>query len=522
MIRRRLARIAFLVALLPGAAVAADLIVGLSADVTSIDPHVLNSAPNNAIADQVFDKLINTDAAQKMVPGLAESWRAVDNLTWEFRLRRGVKFHDGSELTAEDVAYSLDRPPTMGTVANQFSPFVRPIREKIIVDPYTIRLRTATPYPNLPVDMTGMPIISKKAAQGMASADFDSGKAAIGSGPYRLARFARGDRIELVRFDGYWGPKPAYDRVTLRLITNDASRLAALLAGDVQVIDAVPTADIAKLKTNPNITLYTTSSNRMIFFHVDSSREKSPFVFDKAGKPLEKNPFLDARVRRAVSKAINRPAIADRVMEGAAIPAAQFLPEGFFGFVPALKPEPFDPDGARKLLAEAGYPNGFNLTLHGPNNRYVNDDQILQAVAQMLSRIGIATKVEAMPLAVYFPRGNKSEFTMAMLGWGITTGEAAYALRSLVATFNAEKGYGAFNWARYSNPKMDTLLDEALATIDNAKREQLFRDATVIAMADQAVIPIHYQVNVWAARKGTVVTPRTDERTHAHGIRPGN
>jgi peptide/nickel transport system substrate-binding protein len=507
-------------ALCAGRAAAADLVIGLSADVTSIDPHVLNAAPNNAVADQIFGTLVMNDARQRHVPGLAESWRAIDATTWEFRLRKGVKFHDGSDFTAEDVAYTLDRPATLKSVGGQFAIFTRAVREKTIVDPHTIHLKTATPYPNLPIDMAALPILSKRAAQGAQSSDFDSGKAAIGAGPYKLVRFSRSDRIELARNDAYWGPKPAWDRVTLRILTNDASRVAALLSGDVHLIEAVPTPDFAKIKANTRLQVFTTASNRMIFLHMDSAREKSPFVLDRAGKPLEANPFRDVRVRKAISKAINRPALVERVMEGMALPAGQFVPEGFFGYDPALRAEAYDPEGARKLLAEAGYASGFAVTLHGPNNRYVNDEQILQAVAQMLTRIGIQVRVEAMPLAVYFPRANKTEFSFALLGWGVSTGEASYPLRALVATFNADKGYGNFNWARYSNAKLDGLLEQALATVDDGQREALLRQAQQVAFADQAVVPLHYQVNAWAARRGYAYAPRSDERTHAHSVRP--
>jgi len=501
-------------------AYAADLVIGMGADVTSLDPHVLNAAPNNSIAEHVYDTLVNRDPRQRLQPGLAESWRVVDETTWEFKLRRGVKFHDGSEFTAEDVAFTVERPATLKGVPGGFTVFTRAIAERVIVDPYTIRFKTAKPYPNMPIDMSLLPILSKKAAQAASSADFDAGKAAIGAGPYRLVRFIKGDRIELARNDGYWGPKPAWDRVTFRLLTNDASRLAALLAGDVHLIEVVPPQDFAKVKANKDLNVFTISSNRMIFFHLDSGRDRTPFVFDKAGKPLDRNPFKDARVRRAISKAINRPAIVERIMEGLAIPAGQFVPEGFFGYAPGLKAEAFDPEGARKLLAEAGYPDGFALTLHGPNNRYVNDEQIVQAVAQMLSRIGIATRVETLPFSVYMTRARKYDFSAALLGWGVSTGEASYPLSSLVATVSAEKGMGPFNWSQFSNTKMDGLLEQALATVDNSKREKLLQDATEIAFREQAVIPLHYQVNTWAARKGYAYTPRTDERTYAHATRP--
>lgn len=497
----------------------AELVIGLGADVTSIDPHFVNLAPNNSIAEQVFDPLVRRDPRQRLVPGLAESWRSIDDLTWEFRLRKGVKFHDGSDFTAADVVFTLDRPATIKGPGG-FTVYTRPITEKIVVDAHTIRLKTATPYPNMPIDMSGLVVVSSRAAKGASTEDFNSGKAAVGTGPFRFARYAKGDRVELARNDAYWGVKPAWEKVSFRLIASDPSRIAALLAGDVQMIEIVPTADYAKLKGNKDIAIFVTASNRMIHLHLDSHRDRSPFVTDKAGKPLEKNPLKDARVRHAISKAINRAAIVERVMEGLAIPAGQLVPEGFFGYIPALKPEQHDPEGARKLLAQAGYPDGFGLTLHGPNNRYINDEQIAQTVAQMLARVGIVARVETMPMSVYTGRATKAEFSVALLGWGVSTGEASYPLRSLLATWNKEKGFGPWNLGRYSNPKMDQVLEQALATVENARREKLLQEATRLVIADHGLIPLHYQVNTWAARRNLIYTPRTDERTYAHEAKP--
>ena len=257
-------------------------------------------------------------------------------------------------------------------------------------------------------------------------------------------------------------------------------------------------------------------SNRVIYLHLDSNREQPPFVTDKAGKPLAKNPMKDVRVRRAMSRAINRPAIVDRIMSGAAIPAGQLLPEGFFGVSPNLKPDPFDPAGARKLLAEAGYPDGFRVTLHSPNDRYVNDEQIAQAVAQMLTQAGIDTRVEAMPSATFFTRATKLEFSLMLVGWGSGTGETSSPLRSLLATYDRDKGTGAANRGRYSNPKMDALVAQALVTVDDQKRAKLLAEACEVSMNDVGIIPLHYQVSFWGMRKGLTYVPRADEYTLAH------
>jgi peptide/nickel transport system substrate-binding protein len=221
-----------------------------------------------------------------------------------------------------------------------------------------------------------------------------------------------------------------------------------------------------------------------------------------------------------MSKAINRQALVDRVMDGAARATGQLMPEGMFGYTSALKPEPYDPEGARRLLAEAGYPEGFGLTIHGPNNRYVNDEQVAQAIAQMLTRVGIVTRVDTMPSAVYFTRASKLEFSVMLLGWGSDTAEASSPLKALLATYNTEKGMGQANRGRYSSPKMDALLDQALATIDDARRERLLQQATEVAMAEVGIISLYHQECLWATRKGIVYVPRADERTYAHQFRP--
>ncbi len=503
------------------AAPAADLTIGLAAEVTSTDPHYHNLSPNNSMAQHVFEQLIGQDEKQRLVPALAESWKALDDLTWEFKLRKGVKWHDGSDFTADDVAFTVKRAPNVPNSPSSFGIYLKQLKEVVVKDPHTIVFKTAAPYPLMPSDISNIFIVSRKHGENATTEDYNSGKAAVGTGPYRFVEWVRGDRIVLARNPAYWGKKEPWDKVTFKVISNSAARVAALLAGDVQVIESVPTADIARMKQNKDVAVVSGVSNRVIYLHVDSGREKnSPFVTDKQGKPLEKNPLRDVRVRQAISKAINRQAIVERVMEESAIPASQLLPEGFFGVSPKLKVEKYDIDGARKLLAEAGYKDGFGLTIHGPNNRYINDEKVCQAIAQMLSRAGIDTKVETMPSNVFFSRGSKLEFSLMLVGWGSGTGEASSPLKSLLATFDKDKGMGASNRGRYSNPKLDQLLDEALRTVDDKKREKLLQEATEAGINDLGIIPIHYEVSTWGTRKGLAYTARTDQNTLAMGVRP--
>jgi peptide/nickel transport system substrate-binding protein len=499
---------------------AEGLRIAVAADVTSIDPHFFNLFPNNNVAEHIFDKLVQMDADSKMIPGLATSWKTIDPTTWEFKLRKGVKFHDGSELTADDVVFSIERVAMVPNAPAPFTSYTKAIVAKEIVDPYTIRFKTAAPHPLLPNDLSTIYIVSKKVATGATTEDFNTGKAAVGSGRFKFVRYVSGDRIELARNDNYWGDKPAWDKVTFKIIKNDASRVAALLSGDVDAIEQPPTTDLPRIKSDAKLTVTSKISHRVIFLFFDQQQRPSPFVTGKDGKPLERNPFADLRVRRAISKAINRQAIVDRIMEGQAVPAGQVVSEKLFGHVPGLRADAYDLDGAKKLLKEAGYPDGFNVTIHGPAGRYVNDEKIVQAVAQMLARIGINCKVETAPMGPYSAKASKQEFSLFLLGWGASTGEASSPLRSLLASYNRDTGMGAANWPRYSNPKVDYIVTQALQQVDDENRSVMLQSATKLAMEDLGLMPLHFQFTIWAMKKGIAYTPRTDEYTLAWQFRP--
>ncbi len=503
-------------------ALAKDLTIALASEPTSIDPHFHNLGPNNAFATHIFDRLVKTDEKQSLIHGLAVSWKPLDDTTWEFKLRKGVKFHDGSPFTADDVIFTFERAPN---VPNSPSSYATYIKGKTVqkIDDHTVHIKTKRPYPLMPNDMSTFPIVSKKSGAGAKTEDFNSGKAAIGTGPYKFVEYVPGDRIVITRNDDYWGDKAKWDKVTFKPIKSGPSRVAALLAGDVDVIESVPTTDIERLKNEPKVQLSQGISNRVIYLHLDHDRDASPFVKAKDGSNI-KNPLKDPRVRLAISKAINRDAIVERVMEDVAIKAGQLLPEGFFGVSPKLAPLEHDPNAAKKLLTDAGLANGFSITIHGPNDRYINDAKIAEAVAQMLTRIGIKTAVETMPRSVYFKRASRGgpdktpEFSFILVGWGAGSGEASSPLKSLIHTYDKSRGFGASNRGRYSNAEIDKLIEDALATVDDAKRQKLLAKATEMAIADVAIIPLHYQVNTWAAKKGLKYKARTDERTVAMGV----
>jgi peptide/nickel transport system substrate-binding protein len=499
-------------------AAAQDLRIMLATEPTSVDPHFHVTTPNMAFSTHLFDRLVHMDERQQLVPGLAVSWRAIDPLTWEFQLRRGVTWHDGSPFSADDVLFSARRA---ANVPNSPSGFGMYLKGKTFskVDAHTIHVTTAEPYPLMPNDLATIAIVSSAYGTNASTADYNSGKAAVGTGPYKFVSFKPGEKIELAANPNYWGEKPAWAKVVVTHSKAGPARVAALLAGDVDVIEDVPTIDIAKLRSEARVVLAQAQSYRVVFLQMDQWRETTPFANAKDGSAI-KNPFKNLKVRRALMHAINREGLIARVMDGNAVPARQLLPDGFFGISQALKPIAYDVELAKKLLAEAGYPNGFKVTLHGPSGRYPNDTRIIEAVAQMLGRIGIETSIETMPPAVFFTRAStgadgQPEFSLFLAGWGAASGENSSPLKGLIATFDKATGFGSSNRGRYSGKAVDEAMDAALRTIDVAQVKAGLARATELAMADVALLPILHPLNTWATRKGLTYKARTDEATTA-------
>ena len=501
-----------------GLAHAQNLTLGTKLELNTLDPHFFASFPTNSSLQYFFDKLVEYGDKLEIRPALATSWKLVDDTTWEFKLRRGVAFHDGTPFTAEDVIFTIDRVPNVPNSPNSFAQFTRGIDKVEKVDDHTILIRTKAPNPQLLSDLANIFIVSAKAAKGATTADFNSGKAAVGTGPYKLAEFVSGERLVVERNDKYWGGKPTWARVTERVIAKDPSRLAALLAGQVDAIDAVPIPDLERLRKEGRFSLFRGPAALVHYVALDSARDVSPFVTAKDGKPLANNPLKDPRVRKALSLAINRDAIVKRVMEGSALPASQLLPEAFPTASRSLKPDPFDPARAQALMKEAGWGEGFRIVLHATGDRYPNDSSVAQAIAQMWSRIGLKAEVEALPGAVFFTKASKQEFSAFAAQYGAE--DAMNGLRALVATSTPAKGFGTANRTRYSNPIVDNLLSEALVTMDNELRQQKLERAINFAMGDQPLIPVFYPIFDFAAKKGLAITPRAQRRFNAMMVVP--
>ena len=429
-----------------------------------------------------------------------------------------------SPLTAQDVIYSLCR---VAKVANSPSPFTfatRNIAHATAADPHTVILETSTVYPLLPNDMSKIAILSAKLNHGdnvrfdrygcsgdawPQTGDFNNGKLAIGTGPYRLGEYVSGQRIVLLRNDRYWGAKPAWSRVVFRPLSSDRARVAALLKDEVDMIEAPPPEEVIRVQADPRFTIARYRSARVIFLQFDAVSDHNPAISGVSGNPLK-----DKRVREAISRAIDRFAISHKVMGGFSQPAWQLLYTAQDHKIAGWH----DREKAMALLAQAGYPNGFELILSSPNDRYVNDGRIAQQIGRMLTEVGIRTKVNLLPSNTFFAKRNRKELGFRIGGWMVSTGEMSYPLRLLVATPDAAKGNGTANYDGYSNPAFDRLLDEAMQTLDSGKRQRLLQQASDMAIEDFAVIPIHYEINLWAMKKGIDFEGRWDQELNVEEI----
>jgi peptide/nickel transport system substrate-binding protein len=523
--RHRIA-LAALAAILLGAPVtptrAQDLTIGSRQGPESMDPHFSPTVSHAGAVRNVYDTLVRRRPNMDLVPWLAESWRTTAPTTWEFKLRRGVAWHDGSPFTARDVKFSIERIPTIASGSGGTQAYVKSVRAVEVIDDHTVLIHTKEPAPTLLVDLDRVFMVSEMHAKGADNQTFREGGAAVGTGPYKYVRHVPRSELVLERNDAFWGQRPHWRRVVFREIPNDNARVAALLAGDVDLINATPTAAVAQLERAPDVTLTRARSSFVFLVHPDH-REPSPQVFDNAGNPLAKNPFRDRRVREALSLSIDRENLARVVTEGLALPAHWPMNMDFPGTPRDPPPAPLvhDPARARALLAEAGYPQGFRVRLNCTNDRLPNDGKICQALGQMFARIGVQAEVFAQPGTVYLPAFTRGEFSLAMSAYGTITGEANYILSQLLFTRDKVPNMGSFNRTRYSNPEVDQIALAANAEMDEAKRRALLERGMRLVMSEFATIPVAHPMAIWAMNARKVrYEARVDEETHAAEVMP--
>ena len=512
--------LAGLIAAMFGATVSAQtLTMGVRAGPDSMDPHWSTLGGQAEALRHVFDTLVMADDKLQLKPGLAVSWKSIDETTWEFKIRQGVKFHDGSELTAEDVKFSIDRIPVV-TGPMSMTIYTKQVRDTRVVDKYTLHVRTKAAAPTLPNDFIRLFVVSKSIGMEARNEQFNSGKAAIGTGPYRFVSWApKGDMV-MKRFDGFWGEKQHWEQVIRKEIPSDPARMAALKSGQVDLVNYVPATDYASMQRDKSVDTFIADTVYILNI-TPNVKETLPKPVKVDGKEIAANPLRDARVREAMDLAIDRKTLVRIVLEGLGRPANQLMPANFFGGSKNLPERPFDVNKAKQLLTDAGYPKGFEIDFFCTNNRLPGDSAVCEALSQMWARAGLKVNANALNGTVFFPAQQKGEYSLWMSGWGTLTGEASYTYGSLVHTADPATGLGAFNKQGYSNPAVDKLLEEGSRTMDDTKRRALFEKASELSMTDRALIPSVQLQTIWASKAGMLTIPaRMDQETLAYEIKP--
>jgi peptide/nickel transport system substrate-binding protein len=481
-------------------------------DPQTADPHSQNEGLTNLFSQQVHDTLVMRDRQLNIVPGLASAWTQVNDTTWRFTLRAGVKFHDGSPFTAEDVVFSIERAQHGNSQIRQYANLLGKPRR---ADDLTVELVQQAPNPVLLQHLGTVFIMSKTWAvkhrveqplDYKAKQDSHAARHANGTGPWILVSREPDVKTVLRRNTGWWGKHEGnVTEITYLPIRSDATRTAALISGQVDFVLDPPPQDLARLRTNPAFKIVEGTENRVVFFGFDQQRDELLYSNIKG-----KNPFKDKRVRQAVYHAIDIEAIRAKTMRGSALPTGGITPA-----ISASNPEaerrlPYDPARARQLLAEAGYPAGFEVGLDCPNNRYINDEEICVAMVAMLARIGIQVKLNTLPRATYFPKLEKLETSFFMLGWGGAITDAQTTLSPVLRSFDKASGQGNFNYGRYSNAKLDALIDAAAVQMNPDKRRELIRQALAEHNDSVHHVPLHRQMIPWAMRANVQVVHRAD------------
>ncbi|MCX7962729.1 MAG: ABC transporter substrate-binding protein [Burkholderiales bacterium] len=511
------------VAFSAAAAQAAPLKWAAQNDILTLDPHSQNHATTNSILQHAYEGLTRYTKDYKIEPALATGWKQLSDTHWRFTLRKGVKFHDGSPFSADDVVFSFNRiMQPQGTMQI----YVTGIKEVKKVDDYTVDFILSGPVPILLRNIVDFRIMSKTWAEKTRSENVQdyrkkeetyASRNVNGTGPYMIKSWAPDKSIVMEHFKGWWGKLDGnVTEVTYNPIKADATRVAALISGDVDLVTDLPVQDVERLRKEPKLKVLDGHEVRTIFIGMDQHSAELKYSDVKGA-----NPFKDKRVREALHIAVDREAIKRVTMRGLSIPAGLMVAPGVHGWSKELDvPAKVDLARAKKLLAEAGYPNGFEFTLDCPNNRYVNDEKICQALVGMWAKIGMRVKLNAMPFANFIPKLLNHDTSAYLLGWGVATFDALYTLQSLVRT-KTTGADGNFNIGRISDPKLDNTIDAIKIATDPVARDALLREALVKTRDEVYYIPLHHQLRPWAMKKGVTAVHSADDRHQARFTRVG-
>jgi peptide/nickel transport system substrate-binding protein len=526
---KRLLALAVLLLTVTIAADAKTLRWSSQGDYLTADPMAQNELLTNSINGQVYESLVMRGKKLEILPGLAEKWEQKDPKTWIFHLRKGVKFHDGTEFTADDAVFSIKR--LQGKTSN-FRVYGNAVGEPTKIDQYTMQLVTPVPNPVMLEMLANSLFMMSKAwcekNNAVETQDFTNQKEAytsrnaMGTGPFILVSREPDVKSVFKKNPNWWGLKAGnnywdgnVDEIVYQPIKQGSTRMAALISGDIDFVLDPEVQDIDKIKQDRNIKVYEGRENRIIFLQMDQARDELLYSNVKG-----KNPFKDKRVRQAFYQAIDVEAIKRSVMRGLSVPTQYNLPNPEKAGIPPnlYKRYPVDVNAAKKLLADAGYPNGFELGMDCPNNRYINDEKICQAVAAMLARIGVKVNLNAMPRATYFPKMQRLDMSFCMLGWGGATTDAIFTLQPVLHSRN-DKGDGDYNWGNYKDPEFDALVDEAKGDTDMKRRQETINKAMLRFHENIYMIPLHLQVIPWASRSNVEVIHRADNWLQATWVK---
>ncbi|MDN3526434.1 ABC transporter substrate-binding protein [Halomonas sabkhae] len=487
-------------AIAPAALAENTLRMAYDADPVSLDIHEQLSGGILQLSHMTFDPLVRWTKDLDIEPRLASSWEQVNDTTLRMQLREGVEFHSGNTFTAEDVVWTIERLKR----SPDFKAIFEPIETATAIDEHTLEIKTKKPYPLLlnlatyifPMDSefySGEDSDGDAKDQIVKNGNSFASRNMSGTGPFEVTERQQGVRVVFERHDDYWDEESPgnVDKIVLKPIGENATRVAALLSGDVDFIAPVPPNDLERVRQDDNAKLVTMSGTRIILFHMNQERVEA---------------FQDPRVRKAFAYAINQEGIADRLMKGFATPAAQMSPEGYAGYNSDLEPR-YDVEKAKQLMAEAGYEDGFSISMMAPNNRYVNDAKIAQAVAAMLARINVEVDLKTLPKAQYWGEYDDRVSDMMMIGWHADTEDSANFHEYLTACPDAESGAGQYNAGIYCNPEVDELVAEANLELDQAKRAEMLQQMEKTLYDEAAFIPLHWQDLAWAGDKSLDIEP---------------